>query len=150
MNKEEEKEIGICDELRGQFKKNKHHTYKLLIAVIVIPTITTVLDTYVLGESAPMYLAMIISAWATYIILSIYDGVITRETQLAKAQIIKNSLAILVIEEDVKALQAEVYREGKQEVRADNYAKAMRRRNDMFLEGDANGPRTKNKDSKQR
>lgn len=149
MNKKEEKEIGICDELRGQFKKNKHHMYKLLIAIIVIPTITTVLDTYVLGESAPMYIAMIISTWATYIILSIYDGVITRETQLAKTQIIKNSLAILVIEEDVKALQAEVYREGKQEVRADNYAKAMRRRNDLFLKGDIDEPRTEDKNTEQ-
>lgn len=139
MQNKKEGRIRKRDELRGQLKKNKHHMIKMIISIVVIPTVTVLLDNYVFTEGTPIYLSMLISTWATYMLLSIYDGVITRETQTAKTQIIKNSLAILVIEEDVKALQEEVYKESKAEVRARNYTKAMRRKGDTYLKGDYDG-----------
>ena len=139
MQNKKEGRIRKRDELRGQLKKNKHHMIKMIISIVVIPTVTVLLDSYVFTEGTPIYLSMLISTWATYILLSVYDGIITRETQTAKSQIIKNSLAILVIEEDVKALQKEVYKESKAEVRARNYTKAMRRKGDTYLKGDYDG-----------
>ena len=139
MQNKKEGRIRKRDELRGQLKKNKHHMIKMLISIVVIPTVTVLLDSYVFTEGTPIYLSMLISTWATYMLLSVYDGIITRETQTAKSQIIKNSLAILVIEEDVRALQEEVYKESKAEVRARNYTKAMRRKGDTYLKGDYDG-----------
>lgn len=135
--------VKIKDELRGQYKQNKHHIIKMIIAIILVPTVTSVLDNFVFGEGIPIYLSMLISTWATYLLLTIYDGVIVRETQRAKSQIIKNTVAILVIEEDVKALQEEVYKEDVAGVRARNYTKAMKRKGESYMGGDVNAKSSK-------
>lgn len=133
------------DEIRGQIDKNKHHIIKLLIALVAIPMTTTILDTYVLGDVAPIQISVYISVWATFVLLTIYDGVITRETQRAKDQIIENTLSIIVIEEDIRNLQREVYKGNKMDIRAQNYAKAKRRKGESLLGGDFDEARTKNK-----
>lgn len=136
---EEESNLRLQDELRGQYKKNKHHLAKVFIAIVAIPLTTILLDSYVFSESTSVYLSMLMSSWATYILITIYDGVIIRETQRAKRQIVRNTLSILVIEEDVRDLQKEVYQGEKQVKREENYVKAMRRKGETYMGGDIDG-----------
>lgn len=133
----------LTKELHGQLTKNKHHIIKLGVAIIVIPGLTILLDTYVLRRYTPSWVSMIISVWATYLLISLYDGVVTRETQRAKTQIVKNTLDILVIKEDIKDLQLEVYKEEKSNIRADNHRKAMARRGTVYPKGGTDVNRTK-------
>lgn len=141
--KNKEEEITVWDEVKGQVGKNKHHVIKVAIAILVIPSLIMLLDGYILEGTVPKMVTTLISFWATYLIISLYDSVISREAQRAKNQIVRNTLDVLVMKEDIKTLQAEVYKESKEEVRAKNLEVAMKRKGDTYLEGEIYGGKTK-------
>lgn len=132
MNSQKKDEITVWEEIKGQAIKNKHHVAKIIISVILIPVVSILLDRFVMGDSVPLWVSMAISTWATYVLITIYDRVLTRDSQRAKSQIIKNTLDILVIKEDVKKLQEEVYKEDIEKIRQRNMHIAMMRKGTVY------------------
>lgn len=122
-----------------KLKKNKHHIVKIVISLIVIPVITLFLNKVVVGKSQPIPLFGLVSIGITYILLTVYDITIIKESEKTMEYINKNARNIKLIKEDVRVLQSVVHSEEKKKIREQNAQRAMKRKGEVFEGGGPSG-----------
>lgn len=115
-------------EILDKIVEYKHQILKLLVAAILIPLLTLGLERYVLGNDIPILVVMALSVGVTFLIISIYDLIVDQESEKARSQIARNTVNIMVIKEDVKALQEEIHKEDAKTIRERNWERALKRR----------------------
>lgn len=123
-----EKCAEVTRKLGNRLQRNKHHIIKIIIAIAVIPTLTVVLDRYILNDSIPILATMAASIGITYVLVTVYDTVITTEMDKMMEQLTRNTEDIIVIKEDIMDLQVEVFKEDASKIRDRNWERAAKRR----------------------